>query len=85
MRKFILPAILAVSVGLTGAAFASTTTMGTIKSIDTKAMSVTLDNGQVYLLPPGFKLNTLKVGEKVSVIWTEKNGKYEASAVTAAS
>ena len=84
MRRFLIPVLLISAVGLSGAAFAASTANGAIKSIDTKAMSVTLDNGTVYMLPKGFKIDSVKVGEKVSVLWTEQGGKYEASEVKAA-
>lgn len=85
MRRVLIPALLISAIGLSGAAFAAETAKGAIKSIDTKAMSVTLDNGKVYMLPKGFKIDSVKVGEKVSLLWTEKGGKYEATEVKAAS
>ena len=60
-------------------------TTGTIKSIDAKAISVTLDNGTVYMLPKTFKLADFKVGEKVSVHWELKGTAHDATAMTAAS
>jgi Cu/Ag efflux protein CusF len=85
MRKNILLLATIAGLGLSGVAFAATTTAGTIKSIDAKALSVTLDNGSVYVLPAGFKADSLKVGEKVTIVW-DMNGKaYEAETVTKAS
>ncbi len=85
MRRVLLPALIVSAIGLSGAAFAASAATGAIKSIDAKAMSITLDNGTVYMLPQGFKIDSVKVGEKVSLMWTEKAGKYEASEVKAAS
>ena len=80
MRAKILPLIVIATLGASGA-FAATVTDGTIKSIDTKTMAITLADGSSYLLPSGFKLNTLKVGEKVTVTWELKDKVNEASAV----
>ncbi|MFZ5709087.1 MAG: DUF1344 domain-containing protein [Pseudomonadota bacterium] len=86
MRNLLIPATLALSVGLSGAAFAATAPdVGAIKAIDAKAGSITLVDGKTFMLPKGFKVNTLKVGEKVSVKWELQNGKNVASAVTPAS
>ena len=50
------------------AAFAaSTAATGMINAIDAKAMTVTLEDGTIYLLPAGFKIDTFKVGEKVAL------------------
>lgn len=86
MRNLLIPATLALSVGLAGAAFAATApAVGAIKAIDAKTDSITLVDGKTYVLPKGFKLSSLKVGEKVSVKWELQNGKNVASAVTPAS
>lgn len=80
----VLSAAIAASLALGGAAFAAaTTTSGTIKSIDTKAMTVTLSNGMTYHLPAGFKLAGFKAGEKVSVTSETKNGLHEATILKA--
>lgn len=80
MRAKILPLIVIATLGASGA-FAATVTDGTIKSIDAKTMAITLADGSSYMLPQGFKLNTLKVGEKVAVTWDLKGKVNEASAV----
>ena len=86
MRNLLIPATLALSVGFSGAVFAATApAVGAIKAIDAKNDSITLVDGKTYMLPKGFKLNTLKVGEKVSVKWELQNGKNVATAVTPAS
>lgn len=78
--------LLAGALGYGGAALAAPTdTVGTIKSIDTAAISVTLDNGTVYMLPKTFKLADFKVGEKVKVQWDMLGTVHEATAMTAAS
>ena len=65
------------------AAFAATmTTTGTVKSVDAKAGSVTLDNGTTYMLPPGYSQSKLKAGEKVKISWEKKASKFMADDVT---
>lgn len=85
MRKILFPAVatvlLATSIGAFAAGSPST---GAIKAIDSKAMTITLDNGIAYKLPAGFKLAGLKVGEKVAVTWTMKGTEYDATKVAAA-
>jgi len=65
-----------------GVAMAATAD-GTIKSIDLKAMTITLDSGSVYKAEKTVNLKTLKVGEKVAVTYEIKKGVNEASAVKA--
>ncbi len=84
MRSKILPFVLVASMSFGAAAFAAATdTKGTIKTIDEKAMTVTLDDGMSYHLPAGFKLADLKVGEKVVVSWEAKGDLKEVSGVKA--
>lgn len=84
MRAFLIPAAIAAGLALAPAAFAAQTTTGTIKAMDTKTHTVTLDNGTVYNLPSSVKEKDLKVGEKVSVNWDMKAGKHQATTVAAA-
>ena len=86
MKRILLPAVLAVTFGLTGLAMAApSATLGKIKAIDHAGMTLTLSDGTVYGLPKGFDASKLKVGEKVSVAWEMYDGKHAASAVTPAS
>lgn len=80
MRSFILPATI-VALLAAPMAFAATTTNGTVKSVDTKTMTLVLDNGISYRLPQGFK-SGLKAGEKVAVIWDMQGANHEAKSVT---
>ena len=66
------------------AAMTPTTTKGTIKSIDSKSLSVTLTNGSRYHFAKGFAFSKFKVGEKVSIVWEWKSKKHTASAMSAA-
>lgn len=63
-----------------GVAMAATAD-GTIKSIDLKAKTFSLDSGTVFTAEKTVDLKTLKVGEKVAVTYDMKNGVNEASAV----
>lgn len=85
MRKTIFSTItLVAALATAGAAMASpTVTMGTIKSLDAKALTVTLADGTVYQLPKGFKADTFKPGEKVKITWELKGKAHEAAAMTA--
>lgn len=84
MRKSL---ILAASLGtmiISSAAFAAAMdASGVIKTIDTKANSITLVDGKTYLLPAGFAINSLKAGEKVAVVYDMKNNKMVATSVKA--
>jgi Cu/Ag efflux protein CusF len=84
MRKSL---ILAASLGtmiISSAAFAAVQNdTGAIKSIDAKANTITLADGKTFILPKGFKLETLKAGEKVVVAYEVKSGKMEAVSVKA--
>jgi hypothetical protein len=84
MRSTILPILVAASMTFGAAAYAAATdTSGTVKSIDEKAMTVTLEDGSSYHLPAAFKASDLKVGEKVVVSWEAKGDVKEASGVKA--
>jgi Cu/Ag efflux protein CusF len=84
--KFASIVLLTAALGFGSAALAAATdTIGTIKAIDTKAMSVTLQDGTVYMLPKGVKLDGFKIGEKVSLLWEMKGAVHEATEIKAAS
>lgn len=85
MRSKILPLVLIAGMSFGGAAFAAGADVsGTIKAIDAKALTVTLEDGTVYTLPAGFKLDAFKVGEKVTITAEKKGDKNEASAMVEA-
>ena len=85
MRNVILPLILVASLGVSSIAMAAAPTVseGTIKAMDAKALTLTLNNGSVYKLAKTIKLSSLKVGEKVKVTWSKVGKIDEASAVVA--
>lgn len=85
MRSNFVPLILVTAaLAMGSAAFASTSTTGSIKAIDAKALSVTLSDGTVYQLPAGFVLTPFKVGEKVVIMWDLKGVMHEAASMTPA-
>ena len=74
MRTKLVSAMLLTAVlGFASASFAAgMAATGTIKAIDAKAMTVTMVDGAVYVLPEGFKIAYFKVGEKVALTWEQK-------------
>lgn len=81
MRKFILAAA---ALGLlSGTAFAAAQhhATGTIKQVDSKAMTLTLNDGSVYSLPNKFKTSGLKTGEKVAISWNQTGTNKMAQSV----
>ena len=74
MRSNFVSAVLVTAVlGFGSAAMAAgTAATGVIKSIDAKAMTVTMVDGVIYTLPLGFKIADFKVGEKVALTWELK-------------
>lgn len=73
MRRLLLAAtgVAALLAGISVASAADVT--GTIKSIDSAAMMITLDNGKSFKLPATVKITDWKVGEKVKVTTDDKN------------
>ncbi|SMQ66261.1 Protein of unknown function [Devosia lucknowensis] len=86
MRKYLVPAFIALLAVAPAASFAATTaptaaattsaeqTMaGKVKFFNLEARSVELEDGSFYYLPPGFKAPDVKVGQQVTIHW-KKNG-----------
>jgi hypothetical protein len=84
MRSYLLPALVAGGLALSGAAYAATTTEGVVKAFDIAKHSLTLADGSVYQLPATFTDPGLKVGAKVAVVWDMMGTTHEASKVTIA-
>lgn len=82
MRKLVVPAAAAAILATSALAFAAAQhTDGTIKTFDSKAMSLTLADGTAFMLPKHFKDPGLKAGEKVSVTWDMSGKNKVAEAV----
>ncbi|WP_395540028.1 DUF1344 domain-containing protein [Neotabrizicola sp. sgz301269] len=58
---------------------------GAIKAIDPAAMTITLADGSVYVLPKGDKADQFKVGEKVTLTWTLVGTQHQIDTIKAAS
>jgi len=84
MNRFVVPAIIVGVFGATSIANAATVS-GTIKNINIAKDSVTLDNGSAFVVPSTLKLAAFKVGEKVSITYSQSNGQMKASALTPSS
>ena len=71
MHKMILPAVVALSLGMSSMAMAysSTTTDGAIKTIDAKACTITLANKTTYHFAKTCDFSAFKVGETVAITW----------------
>ena len=83
MRKLVVPAAAAAILATSALAFAAAQhTDGTIKTFDSKAMSLTLADGTAFMLPKHFKDPGLKDGQKVTVKWQMKGTEYDADSVT---
>ena len=54
---------------------------GMIASVDKKGDSFTLGDGKTFALPENIEVETLKVGDKVSVTYSAKAGKLLVSSV----
>lgn len=80
MKKSVITAATILAIASATGAYAKATT-GSIASIDKKGDSVTLADGKTFSLPEGIEAETLKVGEKVTVTYTTKAGKFAASSV----
>jgi hypothetical protein len=81
MKKSIIVAAVALAIATTTGVFAKDV-MATIKSIDTKTHSVTLDDGTTVNLPKGTKEESLTVGERVTISYiTDAAGKSVVSSI----
>jgi hypothetical protein len=82
MRALLTSLTLISAISLSSAAFAANTTTGTIRALDTRAMTLTLKNGTRYMLPANFRNPGLKVGEKVTIAYEMIGKKHQATTVT---
>lgn len=86
MRKSAIALAAAALLGAVSIAAAADVT-GTIKSIDRSAGTVTLDNGQTFMLSTALKSQAAnwKVGDKVKVTFDGSGANMSATAVSPAS
>ena len=79
MRNNIVSAlVIAATLGLGGAAIAQSLIVrestGVITAISIKDHTVTLADGQTYLLPAGYDVRALADGQKVALNWDQVGG-----------
>jgi Cu/Ag efflux protein CusF len=67
-------------IGVAGSASAAEAT-GVIKSLDTAKDMVTLDNGSSYDVAKSVTLASFKVGEKVTITYTQSGKMMDATAI----
>ena len=58
---------------------------GAIKSLDAAKNMITLDNGDTFEVAKGVNLSAFKVGEKVTVTYTQSGKTMDATAIKTAS
>jgi len=76
MRFFVATLLAAASILAPVVGFAESADVeATIKKVDTKSLSITLDDGKTYQAPDDFDFNGLEAGVKVVVFYTEVDGK----------
>lgn len=80
MRVFIGAGVAALLIGFAGSAFAAEAT-GVIKNLDAAKNMVSLDNGASYDVAKGVKLANFKVGEKVTITYSQAGKMMDASAI----
>lgn len=83
MKKAIILAAMVFSTAMSTAVLAKEMT-GTIKAINKSKDSITLTDGKVLTLPEGIEAETLKAGEKVTIVYTSNAGKLAVSEIHAA-
>lgn len=83
MKKAIIIAAMVFSAAASTAVLAKEMT-GTIKAINKSKDSITLTDGKVLTLPEGIEAETLKAGEKVTIVYSSKAGKLTVSDIHAA-
>jgi hypothetical protein len=82
MRKFVIAAAMIASlIGTSVALAAPTNTTGTIKSLDNKACTVTLDNNTVYHFGSTCDFSQLSAGEKVTITSQLKGTETDATKI----
>lgn len=82
MKKLMITASAAALLAVSSFAALADEAAGAITSIDTQAGTVTLDDGNTYMLPQDMNAAQLQVGEKVKIEFQQDNaGQLQASSV----
>jgi Protein of unknown function (DUF1344) len=85
MHNVILPIAVLASLAAASMAMAATPTVtnGIIKSLDSKACTVTLADEVTYQFAPKCDFSKMSAGEKVAVTWTLNGKVNQATAIVA--
>lgn len=83
MKKAVIVAAMVFATVASTAVLAKEMT-GTIKAIDKSKDSITLTDGKILTLPEGIEAETLKAGEKVTIVYSSKAGMLTVSDIHAA-
>ncbi|WP_448956542.1 DUF1344 domain-containing protein [Labrys neptuniae] len=70
-------------VAISTAAFSGQTT-GTVRTVDKKHDAITLTDGKRFTLPEGIEVETLKVGERVTIVYSGKAGRTVVTSIRGA-
>lgn len=79
MRKIMI-LVVSFSAAAVGIAYAAETT-GTVSGVNTKSDSITLSDGKAYVLPEGIEAESVKVGQRIKLKFSEKNGRNQVSSL----
>jgi Cu/Ag efflux protein CusF len=86
MRKLLIATSAAAMLAASSFAAFAGEASGAVQSIDTTAGTVTLADGQTYVLPAGFDTASIAVGDEVTITYEESaDGQMTATAVTPSS
>ncbi|WP_169055468.1 DUF1344 domain-containing protein [Rhizobium sp. P44RR-XXIV] len=81
MRKLLI--IAATTTVLAASAVSAATISGEIKFVDAKQRTITLSDGKVYWLTVAQKVDSLKIGEKVTIKYDQAGTKSVVSKIDA--
>ena len=80
MRMLVGAVLVTALLGAASVAYAADAT-GKIKTLDMTKDMVTLDNGSSYMVPKSVKLSDFKVGQKVTVSYTQAGDKMDVTSI----
>ena len=81
MRRYLISTVVAALIASTSVALAAHKADGTVQSIDTAKMMLTLKDGQQFKLPSGWNSDAVKTGTKVTVTYEKREIGNLASAI----
>ena len=81
MRRYLISTVVAALIASTTAALAAHKADGTVQSIDSSTMMLTLKDGQTFKLPSDWHNDMVKAGSKVTVTYEKREIGNLASAI----